>query len=113
MVSGGTAECGGGKSGYGSYVWVTGTTIGLLVVEPRGSRTAEQPGRHDDLVAHGPGTVITLTRKSAARAGAYPEVGQLRSRCDSSATTAERASPDKRKDIARDPADESSDTERG
>src|SRR5215467_10087646 len=84
--------------GYRSYVWVTGTTIGFPVVEPRGSRTAEQPGRHDDLDAHGPGAaVIKLTRKTAARAGAYPEVGRLRAQCDSSATTSEGASPDKEK----------------
>jgi hypothetical protein len=100
------------KSGYGVHMRVAGTTTGFLVVEPRG-RTTEQPGRHDDLDAHGPGTVIPLTGKAAARVGAYPDVGRLRSQCDSSATTAEGASPDKRIDIAQDPADESSHTERG
>ena len=54
-----------------------------------------------------------VTRKTAVQDGAYPEVGRLRSQCDSSATTVERASPDNRKGIAQDPADESSDTERG
>jgi len=36
-ADGGTAECGGDKSGYESYVWVTGTTTGFPVVEPRGA----------------------------------------------------------------------------
>jgi hypothetical protein len=98
--------------GYGSYVWVTGTTIGFLALEPKGSGTAEQPGRRDDLDAHRPGTVIKLTSETAARVGTYPEVGRPRSRGDSAATMTERASPDKRKGIAQNPADESSDTER-
>lgn len=59
------------------------------------------------------GTAITGTGKTAMRVGAYTEAGRLRSQCDSSASTVERASPDKRKDIAQDPADDSSDTERG
>lgn len=109
---GGAAECGGDKSGYGSDVWMTGTTIGFLVVEPRG-QNREQPGRHDDLDAHQPGAAITVTRKTTKRVGEYPKAGRLRSRSDSSATTVERVSPGKRKDIAQDPADESSDTERG
>jgi hypothetical protein len=91
---------------------VTGTRIGFLVVELGGSGTAEQPGRHDDLDAQRPGTVIMLTRKTAVRVGTYPDVGRLRSRRDSAGTMTERASPDNRKGIAQDPADESSDTER-
>jgi hypothetical protein len=78
-----------------------------------GGRTAEQPGRHDDLDAHGPGTVIPLTGKAAVRVDAYEDVGRLRSQCDLSATTVEGASTDKRIDIAQDPADQSSNTERG
>jgi hypothetical protein len=62
---------------------------------------------------HGPGTAITVTRKTAMRVGAYPEAGRLRSQCDSSARAVERLSPDKRKNIAQDPAGDSSDTERG
>jgi hypothetical protein len=56
---------------------------------------------------------ITVTRKTAVRVDAYPEAARRRPQCHSSAMTAGRASPDKRKDITQDPAGESSDTERG
>ena len=92
---------------------VAGTTTGFLVVEPRG---AEPRSSLDGTMIWMPTDLersSRLTGKAAARVGAYADVGRLRSQCDSSATTAEGASPDKRIDIAQDPADESSHTERG
>jgi hypothetical protein len=56
---------------------------------------------------------ITVTRKTVVRVGAYLQASWRRPQCYSSAMMAGRASPDKRKDIAQDPANESSDTERG